>query len=359
MQGALRQFVAFVCVGINMTSYLPVDLSGSAWRGQNVVLAGRPKAAALQGGLNDASTDTKVTKELAVLASSRVRLKHGAKDAKNLLFINTLAVHLAHAVTCESTTEVHVILARSFANKANLCHGRTAAAVGATGHTNRDSIVAEPVTVEQYLDLGNQRWQVGLRLCHGQSTGRQSNTGHRVQTHGGILGVVEVVLLHDGLDKRFAVLGDSADDDVLRSGQVHLSTGVVLSNFAKSGLDLVVFGILDVPILNEESVLPGPIFALVPSIGVGIRVELEWVILSKFEAADCFYLAAENVETHVFHGVFQARMLAVFALSMVALNKHNGLRNLDGLFGGAKAHNVSETRISSLVSVSGTHASAD
>ena len=113
-------------------------------------------------------------------------------------------------------SQVECVFSGSLTDEPDLRKIRTAATIGTSGDTKADGIVVQTCFIEDVLELAQDRWEVTLTFCKGQSTGRKRNAGEGIQAKAGaVILMGETMLLEDGAD--FGLLGcaDAGDGDVL------------------------------------------------------------------------------------------------------------------------------------------------
>ncbi|GJC78964.1 hypothetical protein ColLi_01801 [Colletotrichum liriopes] len=280
------------------------------------------KIPTLLGSLDDARTDAKVTKLLALLPLGRVPLEQRLHDGQDLVLLDALAVQLVQALSVVAAAEVHVVRAVRLSDEGDLGEPRAGAAVGAARHAHDDRVLAQAVLLEAVLELGDEHGQVALRLGHGETAGREGDAGRGAEAQAGEVHVVELVLLHERLDGVQVLVGDVAEDQVLVAREAELAL-VHLCDLAQARLHLELGGVLDATVLDEEGEVAEARLVLLPAESVDVGLELEGALLVELLSPEVLDLGAEHVNAHVVDGVLETRVLAVLAVAVVALDEHD------------------------------------
>ncbi|GKT85628.1 LOW QUALITY PROTEIN: hypothetical protein Ct61P_03478 [Colletotrichum tofieldiae] len=280
------------------------------------------KIPTLLGSLDDARTDAKVTKLLALLPLGRVPLEQRLHDGQDLVLLDALAVQLVQALSVVAAAEVHVVRAVRLSDEGDLGEPRAGAAVGAARHAHDDRVLAQAVLLEAVLELGDEHGQVALRLGHGETAGREGDAGRGAEAQAGEVHVVELVLLHERLDGVQVLVGDVAEDQVLVAREAELAL-VHLCDLAQARLHLELGGVLDATVLDEEGEVAEARLVLLPAESVDVGLELEGALLVELLSPEVLDLGAEHVHAHVVDGVLETRVLAVLAVAVVALDEHD------------------------------------
>src|SRR2546423_570575 len=108
--------------------------------------------------------------------------------------------------------------------------------------------------------------------------------------------------------------------------------------------------ILHAAILNEKSKMVHIPFVFLPTEGVDIRVEFEGLGFSKFNTQWIEQLLHHGFEDFIakpIHSVLEAGLLAVLAVTVVTLNKHNLLADKVYFVGRHESKHVAKSRIRS------------
>ncbi|GKT59472.1 hypothetical protein ColTof3_06811 [Colletotrichum tofieldiae] len=313
------------------------------------------KIPTLLGSLDDARTDAKVTKLLALLPLGRVPLEQRLHDGQDLVLLDALAVQLVQALSVVAAAEVHVVRAVRLSDEGDLGEPRAGAAVGAARHAHDDRVLAQAVLLEAVLELGDEHGQVALRLGHGETAGREGDAGRGAEAQAGEVHVVELVLLHERLDGVQVLVGDVAEDQVLVAREAELAL-VHLCDLAQARLHLELGGVLDATVLDEEGEVAEARLVLLPAESVDVGLELEGALLVELLSPEVLDLGAEHVHAHVVDGVLETRVLAVLAVAVVALDEHDLLAGDVDLVRLDEAEHATDLGVRLLVVVRGTHA---
>ena len=109
---------------------------------------------------------------------------------------------------------------------------------------------------------------------------------------------------------------------MLVTRQTELSL-VHLRDLVETSLHGELGSILNATVLNEHGEVPLALLVLLPAEGVDVGVEVERPGLLELLAPHLLDLALEDVDTHVVDGVLQTGVLAVGAVTVVALDEHD------------------------------------
>ena len=98
------------------------------------------------------------------------------------------------------------------------------------------------------------------------------------------------------------------------------------------------------------------ILVLDPTVAVTIVLESERTHRPELVAKVLVELCQNPIRAAIIDSVLEARMLAVGAITEVALHEHHLFRDIDNLLGRAKSDDVSNPRVSRIVAMGRTHA---
>ncbi len=259
----------------------------------------------------------------------------------------------------ERGTEINVVFARRTTDEADFSEPRAAAAVGAAGDAERDGVVAQAGGLHLGLKLRDELRQVTLALGEGQAAGRQRHTrqGVKGEARGGV-GTVELGLAQQFLDARAIGGRDARDDEVLVGREAEVAA-VSAGDFAERGLERVIGRIFDAAAWDEEREVARAVLAFDPAVAVARVRELERPGRLELVIEPLLDLGAEPVHSPVRNRVFEARVLAVGAVAVVALHEHYFFGDLHHLIRAAEAERIGEARIGLLLVVRHALAAAD
>ena len=151
---------------------------------------------------------------------------------------------------------------------------------------------------------------------------------------------------------------DVGEDEVLRGREAEGRTEL-LGDRAEGGLQLVAVGVLDAAGLDEEAEEPVAVELLEPAEGVALAAEEEGLGGRERGAEALAEFGAEPFDALFLEDVLDAGVLAVGAVTPIAVDRDDGGADLDELFAGQEADDVGEARVGGLVAVGGAEAAAD
>lgn len=313
---------------------------------------------ARKGSLDNTHTNDKVAEMLSIQSLGSIASNHGRQLRNDLGFRQGLLVQLVQSLTMVSSTKVNIVGAKGLADKGNLGNVGASTTVGASCHTDGDGVVPEADLFDGGLEELDERGEVTLGFCHSQGAGWEGDTGHGVEHGTGVVELVELVLLQQGLDMGLFRSLDVGDDQVLVGGQTELAV-VDLGNLTKTGLVGLGGGILDTSVLDVAAVMPHLVLTLSPTVPISVIQELEGTSLLDGEGETGLEFGLEPLDATVVDGVLQTGVLAVHTVTEIALDEHDLLTGLDGLLGGDEADDIGDAGVGLLVTVGHTHASSD
>ena len=151
---------------------------------------------------------------------------------------------------------------------------------------------------------------------------------------------------------------DVGEDEVLRGREAE-GRAELLGDRAERGLQLVAFGVLDAAGLDEEAEEPVAVELLEPAEGVALAAEEEGLGGRERGAEALAEFGAEPFDALFLEDVLDAGVLAVGAVTPVAVDGDDGGADFDELFAGDEADDVGEARVGGFVAVGGAETAAD
>ena len=131
-----------------------------------------------------------------------------------------------------------------------------------------------------------------------------------------------------------------------------------LGNFTQAGAQRIALGVEHATALDEKREMRVAVLVLNPSVAIAVVLKGKWTHRSELITEVLVELCQNPIGSAIVDGVLEARMLAVGAITEVTLHEHDFFRHIDHLFGGAKSDDVRNPRISRIVAVRRSHATA-
>lgn len=186
-----------------------------------------------------------------------------------------------------------------------------------------------------------------FRLSHSETARRHRDTGGGRETKTGKVGLVEAVLVEERLNGRLLLGRSVGDDEVLVGGEAE-GTLVDLGDLAKSRLEGLSGLVGNATVLDEGGEVAPAVRSSLPSERVDVRSELEVALGLELVTETLLDLRLEVLDAHAVDGVLDTSVLAVHAVTVVALGGEDGLGDLETLVGRAETDDVGETGVSRL-----------
>ncbi len=247
---------------------------------------------------------------------------HGAGDVREG---DHFVFQAGEAVTGDASADEHGVFARSAADEAEIRVVGAAAAVRAAGHADEDRIVLQAEFAQHDVDLIEHAGHDAFGLAQAQPAGRQGDTGVRDAAGGGhAVGMRDVVACEDGVDYGFLVRGDISNDEIGVRRDDEREAKVTRDLVECAQVPRAVVAVDDASHVDIHRAVQPAVALLEPA-----QLVLDGREVERFgrldgdarQAADD--LVAERVQAHRFERVLEARVLAVGAISVVALGGHD------------------------------------
>eukprot|EP00128_Syssomonas_multiformis_P004906 Colp12_sorted_trinity150504_noHs@17472 len=326
--------------------------SGNARQGISLQIV---EVAAIGASLDIASSNHEVTELLALMPLLGIMVEDGVQLSNNLVLVHTVLVQLVQPLTSVRSSKVQVVNARRLSNQGDLRHIWACAAVRASSHSYRDGVVPKTRSLQALFQSRDQVGEVPLRLSEGERARGQGNAGHRVEPQARVSRVCDVVLVHEAVNLSLVVVVHVGNHKVLVRRQTELALED-LRKLAETSLDGVVRGVLDTAVLDEQRVVPLVVRTLHPAVTVAVVLKVVGARLLQLVAQTLLDLLSVPLDAAVVHSVLETCVLAVRAVTVVALHKHHLLADLDGLLESAEAEQAGNLGVRLLVAVGHAHA---
>ncbi|KAJ2512809.1 hypothetical protein GGI11_004620 [Coemansia sp. RSA 2049] len=257
-----------------------------------------------------------------------------------------------------AAAEVEVVSAGRLANEGDFCVVGPCAAVGTTSHTQDDGVVAQTGGIENGVDAVDEVREVALGLGHCEAACWQRRAGHRVQAQRAEVEVVETEIGQQRADGGHVGVGHIGHNQIAVAGEAE-GARVDGSDGGQRVLQRKAGCVGDAAVLHKDGVVVEARSSTHPAEAVAVAREGEGPGRLQRKAQTLRNLLAPPRQTVVVNGVLETRMLAVGAVAVIALHKHDGLGDSHGVFCCNEAQTRRQTRIRLGVVVCHAHAAAD
>ena len=274
-----------------------------------------------------------VGEDLAVFALGFEGFEEGADLGGDVVAEHGLEFEAGEGVAADAAADEHRILVRCATHEAEVGVVGAAAAVRAAGHAEEDRLVFEAEFLQDRINLVEDARQRALGFAEAQAAGRQRHAGVRHFASAGEASFVRVhhtVLGEDGIDLRLLLRSDVGDDEVRVCGDDERQ--VQLGGDLSEGAAILrsVLAVHDAAHVHIDGAVELAVALLVPAEVVfhGVKVQrLRCFGRDARKAAHDF--GAEAIEAHRLHGVFEASVLALGAVAVVALRGDDRFDGID------------------------------
>ncbi|RUP45739.1 hypothetical protein BC936DRAFT_147803 [Jimgerdemannia flammicorona] len=302
-----------------------------------------------RGSLDISCPDNPIAEHLAVVPLLGIPFNDWLELRQDLGLLHALLIQLIQPLAFMPSAKVQIVRSGCLPDERDLRQIRPGAPVRAPGHADGDSVVAQSGLLDGALELGDEG---------GKTASGERDACHSIKTQPGEVEIVHLVLSKVGLCALEVLFRYVSNDEMLVRGEAEVAP-MPSSELAQTSLDGEIWPVLDLSVLDEHAKVPAVVNALGPSVTVRIISEVERAGLLEFVSQMRLNLGLEPFDTAVVDSVLKACMLAVGAVSEIALDEHDLLGDIDGLVRCAEPDDVCCARVGFGVVVGHTHATTD